>query len=294
VLASPAALAQTVSLGFAGGTLTTDTVNQADCNNNAAYRVTWSASGLGSSNVCNNLQIFVTNSTSCPETPTTSTTDGGTGDIILGTVGITDLAAGSGTLDSQQFRDMPALGGNCPDGVDVSNAVCASVNYRAVGATSCSPLNSSTTVTVRYDAKPPVPPTMSLVAQDSVIVVQLGDNGESSLSFYRVQYHAQLSGDAGFVWYSVPDLAATKTSQSITGLTNDQPYVVRAFSLDEVGNLSAATDEQIAIPLASNGFWGEYKAAGGHELGGCNAADATVPSIVGALAVLATLLWRRR
>ncbi len=293
VLASPA-VAQTVSLAFSGTTATTQSVNQGDCNGNTAYRVTWTASNLVSGNVCNNLQIFVTNSTSCPETPATSTTDGGTGDIIIGTVGISDLATGTGTLDSQRFRDMPGLGGNCPDGVDVTNAVCASVNYRATGATSCSPLGSATSISLNYDAKPPQPPGMNLLPQDSKIVVQLDPNGESNLSVYRVEYHPELSGDAGILWLSVPDLLATKTSQTISGLTNGQTYLVRARSVDQVNNISAYTAEQPATPEASNGFWGEYKAAGGHELGGCNAAGATVPSLVGALAVIAALLRRRR
>jgi len=294
VLASPAALAQTVSLGFSGTTATSQSVNQGDCNGNSAYRVTWTANSLTSGNVCNVLQIFVTNSTSCPPEPITSSTDGGTADVIIGTVGINDLATGSGTLDSQRFRDMPGLGGNCPDGVDVTNAVCASVNYRTAGSTSCGPLSSSTSISLNYDAKPPQPPGMNLLPQDSKIVVQLDPNGESNLSVYRVEYHPELSGDAGILWLSVPDLLATKTSQTISGLTNGQMYLVRARSVDQVNNISAYTAEQSATPQASNGFWGEYKSAGGHELGGCNAAGATVPSLVGALAVIAALLRRRR
>jgi hypothetical protein len=213
-----------------------------------------------------------------------------------GTVSISDLTAGTGTLDAYQISDMPALGGSCPDGVDVSNAVCASINYRTVGTTSCSPLGSSTNLTLRYDAKPPVSPGMSLLAQDSKIVVQLNPNGESSVAYYRVEYHPDLStGDAGPEWTQVsPDLSAKDNSQTITDLVNDQPYVVRAYSLDEVGNLSLPSAEQTATPQASNGFWAEYQAAGGHELGGCSAADATVPSVIGALVVIITLLWRRR
>ncbi len=296
MLASPAAFAQTVTLGFAGSSVTTNSINQADCNNGNSVRVTWTVDSAVVGDVCNNMQVFVTNSSSCPDTPSTGSTDGGTADQIIGTVSITDLAAGTGTLDAYRIADMPGLGGSCPDGIDISNAVCASVNFRTVGATTCSPLTSSTNLTLRYDAKPPVPPTVSLLGQDSKIVVQLGNNGESSVAYYRVEYAPLLStSDAGPAWLQViPDLSATKNSQTITDLTNDQPYVVRAYSLDEVLNLSPPSAEQTATPLASNGFWAEYKSAGGHELGGCSAADATVPSLVGALVVLATLLWRRR
>jgi uncharacterized protein (TIGR03382 family) len=275
-------------------TVTTSTVNQGDCNAGVSYRVTWTASSLSSSNVCNNLQIFVTNSLSCPVIPATSTTDGGTADIVIGTVSSTDLATGSGLLDAKRFKDMPGLGGNCPDSVDISNSVCASVPLRTVANGDCNPLNSSTNLTLRYDAKPPVAPGMNLLPQDSKIVVQLDPNGESGLSVYEIQYQPDFGGDAGSSWISVPDLLATKNTQTISGLTNGQSYVVRARSKDEVNNVSDYTPEQTATPAASNGFWGEYKAAGGHELGGCNATGATVPSVVAALAVLAALLRRRR
>ena len=295
MLASPAALAQSVSLGFAGGTVTTNSVNQSDCNSGKAYTVTWNAQGLGSGNVCNNMQIFVTNGGSCPDSPTTSSTDGGTSDSVIGTVSITELASGSGSLPANAFRDMPGLGGSCPDGIDISNTVCASVSYRAVGATSCTNLGASQTLTLRYDAKPPDPPSMNLLPQDSKIVVQLGNNGDSSVSYYRVEYAPAPAGDAGPNWVTVtPDLSATNTSQSITRLTNGVDYLVRARSLDEVLNISSYNTALSATPQASNGFWGEYKDAGGHELGGCTTADATVPSLVGVLVVLGTLAWRRR
>jgi len=61
-----------------------------------------------------------------------------------------------------------------------------------------------------------------------------------------------------------------------------------------VDNLSAYTSPLSATPEASNGFWGEYKDAGGHEVGGCSATGAAVPSVVGALGVLVALTRRRR
>ena len=189
---------------------------------------------------------------------------------------------------------MPGLGGNCPDGQDITNAVCASLSYRATGSTSCdSNLTSSTTLTLHYDAKPPVPPGMNVLAQDSKIVVQLDPQGETLLR-YEIQYAEAPPNDGGPDWRQATNLEATKTSESITGLTNGVVYLVRAQSIDEVENPSGYTDPQSATPQASNGFWGEYKDAGGHELGGCNVADAAVPSVFGALGVLVALIRRRR
>ena len=292
VLASPAALAQTINLGFAG---TVRFYNQGDCNGGAAYTVTWTSSGLGSGNACGNTQIFVTNSQSCPTTPNTSGSDGGTQDVIIGTIDINTIATGSGQLTAQNVRDIPGLAGSCPDGQDVTNAVCASVQYRAVNTTTCdTTLNASNTISVRYDAKPPVAPSMNLLAQDAKIQVQLGPNNET-LDHYEIEYAQVPSTDAGPDWRRAPDLAATKTSQPITGLTNGLTYFVRARSVDEATNVGPFTDPAgTATPQASNGFWAEYKDAGGHELGGCSTADAAVPSVLGALGVLAALFRRRR
>ncbi len=294
-LASPAALAQTVTLSFAGSSsITSNAYSQDQCNAGNAVRVTWTVQNLGT--VCNNLQIFVTNGQSCPTTPSTSSTDGGTSDVIIGQASSTDLAAGTGTTDNFVIKNMPGLNGACPDGADVTNAVCASVQYRPVGATDCTTLNSSTSLSLRYDSKPPVAPLItSLLPQDGKIVVTLDPNGENDTTYYRVQYAPQIgTADGGLSWTTVPDFSAAKNSTTISDLTNEQTYVVQAFQLDEVNNLSPASAQQTATPLASNGFWAEYKAAGGHEQGGCSSAGAAVPSVLGALGVLLALVRRRR
>jgi hypothetical protein len=298
VLSSPA-LAQSVSLGFSGGgsALTSIPFNQSSCNGNDSYVVTWTSQNLNSTNACGNLQIFVTNSSSCPNgPPATANVDGGalTPDIVIGTVDINTLSGGSGTLTSQRRRDIPGLGGNCPDGQDITNAICAYLQYRASGSTSCDgTITSSTNLTLRYDAKPPVVPGMTLLAQDSKIVVQLDPQGETLLR-YEIQYAEAPVGDAGPVWRQAANLEATKSSESITGLQNGLTYLVQAQSIDEVENPSGYNTPQSATPQASNGFWGEYKDAGGHELGGCNVADAAFPSVLGALGVLVALIRRRR
>ena len=297
ILSSPA-LAQSVTLGFSGGgsNLTQIPFNQASCSGGDQYTVTWTSQNLNSANACGTLQIFVTNNQSCPSgAPNTSGADGGTQDIVIGTVDINTLATGSGTLTSQKRRDMPGLGGDCPPGEDITNSICAYLQYRASGTTSCDgTITSSTNLTLRYDAKPPVTPGMTLLAQDSKIVVQLDPQGETLLR-YEIQY-AVAPADAGIPsWRQAANVEATKSSETITGLTNGVTYLVQAQSIDEVENASGYTTPPLsATPQASNGFWGEYKDAGGHELGGCNVADAAVPSVLGALGVLVALIRRRR
>src|SRR4029453_2226441 len=237
----------------------------------------------------------VTSAQGCPPAgPNTLVTDGGTpADVILETVSTSGLQAGSGWIPSKRLRDRPALGGNCPDGQDITNAVCAFVRYRP-GSTNCDgTVSSSTSLARHYDDRPPVSPSLNLPGQDAKIVVQLGPAGET-LKLYETQYAEAPPGDAGPVWRQGPNLEASKTSVSITGLTNGQEYLVQARSVDVVDNVSAYTSPLSATPEASNGFWGEYKDAGGHELGGCSATGAAVPSVVGALGVLVALMRRRR
>jgi uncharacterized protein (TIGR03382 family) len=296
VVASPA-LAQTISLNFGGfgggGAVTSLPFSRQSCLDGNSYIIQWTASGLGGA--CSDMQIFVTPAQGCPPAgPNTLATDGGTpADVILETVSVSDLQAGSGQIASKRLRDMPSLGGNCPDGQDYTNAICAFVRYRPSTTNCDGTASSSTNLTLHYDAIPPVPPSMNVLAQDSKIVVQLGPEGET-LSRYETQYAEAPSGDAGPVWRQGPNLEASKTSVSITGLTNGQTYLVQARSVDVVDNVSAYTSPLNATPEASNGFWGEYKDAGGHELGGCSTAGAAMPSVLGALGVLVALLRRRR
>ena len=299
LLVSSPALAQQLSLAFNGGTVTNFPFNQGSCNNNDSYIVTWTASSL--TGACSTMQIFVTTGQSCPDSPNTSgsSADGGTGtgtpDVIIATVSQTDLQAGSGTIQAQQLRNIPSLNGSCPDGVTFTNAVCASVKYTVgtVGSGCDSLAKSSTNLTLQYDAQPPVPPGMNLLPQDAKIQVQLNAQGET-LKRFEVQYAEAPPGDAGPDWRQGPNLEATKTSVAITGLTNGVEYVVQARSVDVVDNVSAFNAPLSATPQASNGFWGEYKAAGGHDTGGCSTAGAAFPSALGALGVLVALLRRRR
>jgi uncharacterized protein (TIGR03382 family) len=290
LLASAVSHAQTVALNFQGTTNTIFNGGFNDCPN-PVPRVLWTSSGLSGANACGSLQIWVTNSASCASSPGTSGSDGGT-DLIIGTFSLSTQV--SGTADSFRFTDLPGLGGGgCSAAVDIKNAVCASVDYRVSAVGTCSTLQASN-LTVRYDNLPPDPPGISLLPQDSQIVVQLGSNNDPDVLYYRVEYAVQPPGDAGPKWQTLTDISSNITSKPITELTNGTTYLVRARSIDEVNNLSAYSDELAATPEASNGFWAEYKAAGGHEIGGCNASGVAVPSMIGALVALVTLLRRRR
>jgi uncharacterized protein (TIGR03382 family) len=290
LLASAVSHAQTITLNFQGTTSKSFAGGFNDCGNQVPI-VQWTSSGLSGANACGSLQVWVTNGSSCASSPGTSGSDGGT-DLIIGTF---SLSTGtSGNSNSFRFQDLPGLGGiGCAASVDIQNAVCASVQYRASTVGDCTTLQAAN-LTVRYDNVPPDPPGLTLLPQDSQIVVQLSSNNDPDVFFYRVEYAVEPPGDAGPNWNTLSDISANITSKPITGLTNETTYLVRARSLDEVNNLSAYSDVLSATPEASNGFWAEYKSAGGHEVGGCNASGVAVPSLVGTLAALVALLRRRR
>jgi len=289
LLASAVSHAQTITLNFQGTSATTFPGGPGDCTNQVPI-VQWTSSGLSGANACGSLQVWVTNSASCGATPATGS-DGGT-DMIIGTFSL--ATATSGNSNSFRFSDLPGLSGvGCSASVDISNAVCASVQYRASTVGDCTTVQAAN-LTVRYDNVPPDPPSVNLLPQDSQIVVQLSSNNDPDVLYYRVEYAVQPPSDGGANWFTLPDISANVTSKPIQGLANETTYLVRARSLDEVNNLSAYSDTLSATPEASNGFWAEYKAAGGHEAGGCNASGVAVPSLVGALVALVTLLRRRR
>ncbi|MGZ6034706.1 MAG: MXAN_2561 family MXYO-CTERM-anchored protein, partial [Myxococcaceae bacterium] len=293
LLLGAAASAQSITLNFVGSSDQVTTLARGPVGCNDQVQVHWVTSGLNSGNACTSLELWVTNGQSCADHAGTGSTDGGT-DFSIGTFSLATQVEGIAT--TFRVSDIPGVtaAGGCGAIVDIQNAVCASVDARTSGiGGTCSTFKAGNLI-VRYDSAPPDPPTMSLLAQDAKIVVRLGNNNDNDVLNYIVQ-HAVVPPDGGSPnWFPEPEIPATVTSKAITGLINGTTYVVRAFSLDEVDNPSAPSAEQTAVPEASNGFWAEYKAAGGHDTGGCSSSGAAVPSVLSALGVLVALLRRRR
>ena len=291
LLLGAAASAQTINLNFIGSpALTTLAKGPAGCNDQV--QVSWNTSGLSSGNACTSLEIWITNSQTCGDHPSTAGSDAGPGtDLSIGTFSLATQT--TGTANNFKVSDIPGVAGNCAIIADIKNAICSSVDFRNTIGGTCSTISASSLI-IRYDTQPPDPPTLELLPQDSKIVVRLGNNGDSDVLNYLVQYALQPTSGGSPGWVTLPEVPATVTSKAIDGLINGTTYVVQAFALDEVDNVSQASDQQSATPQASNGFWGEYKAAGGADTGGCSATGAAVPSVLGALGVLVALLRRRR
>jgi hypothetical protein len=300
VLLATAASAQTINLNFAGSGSQITTLNRGQAGCNDQVQVVWTTTGLSSANACGSLQIWVTNSQTCADAPSSGTSaDGGVGtDLSIGTFSLASQTQGTAT--TFRVSDIPGVagGGGCSAAIDVRNAICASVAFRNTIGGTCGTLQAGNLI-VRYDNVAPAPPSVGpLLAQDSRIIVPLGSGGDPDVVFYLVQYAINPTnpGDTPN-WTTTPQIPATVTSYAINGLVNGTTYVVQAFSLDQVNNQSLASAQQTATPQATDGFWAQYKAAGGTETGGCSSTGSALsPALLalGALGVLGSLVRRRR
>ena len=295
LLLTTAAGAQTIALNFPGSTVTTQNNGPGTCNNNLI--VAWTSSGLTSANTCNSLQVWVTNSTSCSDSPGTSGSDGGT-DVIIGTFSLATQT--SGATPAVALSTIPGLVGvDCANAiVDVKNAICSSVQLRSTVGGTCSVIQATPSLIVRYDTQPPDPPSVGLTPQDSRIIVALTATGSqaSDILTFNVDY-ARMFDDGGVdPFTTITNINSNSGSGRLTinNLVNENTYLVRGYALDEVGNISQPSAIQSAIPEASDGFWATYKKDGGEEMGGCNAAGAAVPSAIALVAALVALFRRRR
>jgi len=294
LLLTTAAGAQTIALNFPGSTISTQNNGPGTCNNNLI--VAWTSSGLTSANTCNSLQVWITNSVSCNESPATGS-DGGT-DLIVGTFSLATQT--SGTTPAVALSTIPGLVGvDCANTViDVKNAICAAVQLRSTVGGNCSVISATPNLIVRYDTQPPDPPGVGLTPQDSKIIVDLTATGTQAADIltFNVDY-ARMFDDGGVdPFTTITSINSNSGSGRVTinNLVNENTYLIRGFALDEVGNVSQASAIQSAIPEAADGFWSTYKKDGGEEVGGCNTAGAAVPSAIAAVAALVALFRRRR
>jgi hypothetical protein len=291
LLLGTAARAQTITLTFPGGS--TATLNKGPGTCNDTVRVNWSTTGLSTAVQCGSgIQIWLTNSSSCGTSPGTSSTDGGS-DLVLDTQPLT-TTSGS---ESFTLSQMPGLANlNCASAViDVTNAVCASAQYRPTSVTDCT-TSQAGTLNVRYDTQPPVPPSLSLLPQDGRIIVNFSPNGSNTNDIlnYQAEYAVQPSDQSPPQYIATGQVSASSARIQINGLVNGTTYLIRGYALDEVDNRSSPSDPLTGTPEATDGFWARYKEAGGDDPGGCSMTGIGLPSAVFGLAVLAALVRRRR
>lgn len=135
-----------------------------------------------------------------------------------------------------------------------------------------------------YDTEKPEPPDVTVSAQDEALVVRIPEADD--IDSRRVQIRLQSEPDTAF--RDAGDRVSVGQFE-ITGLKNGTPYVVRAFQTDLAGNESDPSTPIEATPMEVTDFYERYRAAGGSETGGCDAAGGMGLTAGAALAVLG--LW---
>jgi len=286
VLAAPLTANAQLQLQF--GNATTTSFSPSECGN--SFTLTWSLATT--TTACSQLTLWLTSGT-CGDAPAT-------GDYQVDAVDASSLTVqrtGTATFATSGLPGFsgPADGGTaCGEVTTRTWRVCGYVElpgYTGFG-TACGSNNQkvrSTSSTVTYDGLPPDAPTLGTVtSQDSALRASVtGIDSEA----VEVRIGARVAGSPGA--YTLSDRVATAGDTvyaTVTGLVNDTEYEVVAYAVDAADNTSAASAPLLATPRKTEGFFGQYRAAGGGERGGC----ASAPAAALPLAALLLAMSRRR
>ncbi|HSP80540.1 MAG TPA: MXAN_2561 family MXYO-CTERM-anchored protein [Myxococcaceae bacterium] len=283
VLASTAALGQTQQIQIrAPDGRETLRVQPTDCGRDIAF--SWTVGGT----LCDGLSLWLTRDSDCQDSASAQTTR-----TALTTIPVETIRnqGGQGT-SSFQGSELPFPE---TDGGAACGALGQEVTFRLCGATkgadafgtclSTTTLKASP-LRVLYDTLPPGPPSIGeVVALDESLRVTVDAPEDAT----QVRL-AVLQGDT-----EVTSVLQTVEQGAfrVEDLQNNVAYTLRAYSIDEAGNVSEAFDEAEGTPIKTLGFYEEYLRAQGKETGGCGAAGGGVAG--GAvLAVLGFWLSSRR
>lgn len=282
-LAASAQTTTTAAITLRAGADNTDTytIGPSDCT--LRLRVTWTYNyALG--NLCSSLKLWSTDG-SCGDAP-------GTNDVRYDDVSVITLTTTrSGSFDVP-IATLPAFAATdtaTPCGaanLSKTHQVCGAVTYSlsTCGGFGTPSTQEASPLKIVYDTLPPTAPTITGVTElDQSATV--GFSVDTDTAYVLAEVQAQ--GTTGFV--SKGEVVATAGSIKVTGLLNGTTYDLRLRARDEAGNVSDPSDVRPVTPIKTIGFWGAYRAAGGTDTGGCNAA----PGLLPALLVLLPF-WRRR
>ncbi|MBI3185886.1 MAG: fibronectin type III domain-containing protein [Myxococcales bacterium] len=134
---------------------------------------------------------------------------------------------------------------------------------------------------ITYDSLAPGPPTIDdVVAQDSALVVNFTPPSGAT----QVHVDARAQGAADFA--RAASASGEAASVRIERLVNNTTYEVRALAEDAAGNLSEPSELAAGTPLRTEGFFSNYRRAGG-------AAQGCTSGGTGGLALIAAWVIRR-
>jgi Synergist-CTERM protein sorting domain-containing protein len=268
--------AQTITLNFADASTDTRVVGPNSCD--ARIAVTYDAvAGIA---LCERMEIWAS-AGGCETTR---------GDApLLASLSNSDFLnnAGrvSGTLDVH-VAALPIFNEvACADYADEAEvSICASFKVTQLYG-DCLSVQSSTEPVIVFDALPPPRPVIeSVVSMDSALRLRVPTAVD-----VRLFVDLALAEDPEAPWVRVASTTTSGQGVTVSHLENDVRYRLRVIAEDAALNVSEPSEVVEGTPIATQGFWGDYKDKGGSEVG-CSAAGSGPLSLLALLA----LLWRRR
>ncbi len=264
LLTATVSAAQGVKLSYETVDVTTKRFNANDCNLNVTVNWTNTALGLG---LCANTDLKVwASELECQDSA-------GTTDVVFNTISSSELSAGVGTF-TVAVAELPGFkysdaGVQCgTDGVERSHRLCGAyrINGTGIPGSACT-VSQTNSLSLIYDTKAPVAPTITVDVQDSALLVKFKASPDTTV----IHVYTREQGTAAFI--EKAQLAtASGSSIKVSGLTNDTTYDVMARSEDAAGNFSENSELFSATPRLTLGFYGRYRSAGGTDTAtGCSA-----------------------
>lgn len=267
------------------------TTHTPDCS--SSFTGSWTANLTGTP--CSTMALWLTPSADCAATP-------GATDFQFAAVpqaqffGTPNPHSGVVTFT---INDMLSAGGDAgvascgAIGVQQTFLLCAAISMdtfatcqtkQTVQTTAAVTTTSATSqaAQITYDTKAPGAPSLSAVDPlDSSLAItfSVSSDTDTAHDFVFVQYKSPT--DADFV-NSGTAISANETTATVSGLTNGVEYQVRLYAEDAANNVSAFSNVLSATPVASSGFYGNYRSAGGVAQG-CSAAPGAIAALLGAL-----------
>ena len=279
VTCSSAALAQ-MNININGQTDTTHAPYALSVNNcTYTARITWT---MPNGACQNSAGIFVTTG-NCGNAPGGNDTqvpvgaDGVSASIVISRLA-TFQAADGGTL-------IP-----CPQPRNELNRVCGTFKTSTGAFGDCSQSNTGGFATIYWKGLPPSPPNIDGVTPLDTQINVAASTTEADV----VAIHVELAEGDGGVFVERAQFSPSASSVTISGLTNNVTYQVRARAEDQVPQLSDYSGIVEVTPLLTAGFWDRYLAVGGADRGGCGGVGAMIFAWCLPGVVLVSLVRRKR
>ncbi len=263
-------------------------INIAECNGSIADTLsfTWTVSTYSVIPTGGSFTLYVSDTSGCPLSTTTSTantatiassipTNGSSSGSYSG-VSVSSVLHSSGLTFS---CSVPSTIFVCATTVDGSGAVATAVGSIA--------LDASVPPAPVVNDPSPGDQALGVSWSSGSTVVDGGTTGTAASYEVFVTTHG-----GAFPVNPSATVTSPSTSARVGGLVNGVLYDVVVYALSSGGNISAASNVVSGTPVHVDDFWSSYRNAGGKETGGCSHGAAGAIALV--MAPLLLLARKRR